>query len=99
MAVTLKLTVKHEGALAPPAIFADRDPVIDFNEDGEANVTFDPGECTLTFEIFGAGASLSLDLEGRPAIIIPVGAEWPFEVEVRQDRSAAAGRIYFAIGG
>jgi hypothetical protein len=99
MAVTLKLTAKAEGALAPPAIFADRDPVIGFNDDGEAQVSFEPGECTLTFEIFGAGASLSLDLEGRPRIIIPVGAEWPFEVEVREDRSAAAGRIYFVIGG
>jgi len=82
------------------AIFIDRRPLVDFNSDGESDpMDFRPGEHSLTYEVRGAGAKLTLDLSDHPSIILPVGAEWPFEIKVPNHRTLVADRLYFTIGG
>jgi hypothetical protein len=96
--MTYRLTVEaadYEGW----AIFVDRLPVIDFNDDGETDLDLGPGEHSLLYDLRGSGATLSIDLQTRPPIIVPIDAQWPFEVEVPGDSSVAADRLYFVIGG
>lgn len=96
--MTYRLKVEaedHEGW----ALFVDRVPVIDFNEDGVAELDLGVGEHSLTYDVRGAGAKVAIDLETRPPIIVPLGAEWPFEVEIPDHASGEADRIYFVIGG
>jgi len=80
------------------AIFVDRMPVIDFNKDGEAPVDLNVGEHSLTYEIRGSGGKITIDLEGRPRIILPVGGTWPFKAKVPGHSSLTSDRIYFVIG-
>ncbi|HEV2818420.1 MAG TPA: hypothetical protein VGW40_14505 [Allosphingosinicella sp.] len=99
MVITRKLTVEIEDAEAAPAIFINEEAVVDFNEEGEAEIQLNPGENVLTYEVRGAGAKASFDVEGQPPIVVPVGATWPFEVKVPLQRTFALSNIYFMIGG
>lgn len=80
-------------------IFVDRRPIINFDKDGKASLPELPlGEHTLTYELRGAGSKLTMDIDPRPRIIVPVGATWPVKAEITAHGTITSDRIYFIVG-
>jgi hypothetical protein len=94
MALTLK--VKPDDKVIVWAIHVDGRPVVDFNRDLEAFINVGLGEHRLTYEVRGAGSTLAIDIAERPRIVQPQ-AEWPFEVEVPDNRPVNYDALYFEV--
>lgn len=97
--MSYKLKVETNDAVQTCALFLDEEPIVDFNEDGEAELQLTAGEHYFYYDVRGSGAEVSLDLEGeREVEIIEPAAEWPFEIKVPDDRTGEADRFYIRVG-
>lgn len=95
MAYTLK--VKPGDDVIVWAVHIDGRPVVDFNRDLEAYLKLGAGEHRLTYEVRGPGSALEVDILEKPNIVQPAKAEWPFKVEVPNDRPVVYDALYFEV--
>lgn len=95
--MSYKLTVTPSEDVNLWLIFVDGRPVEGFNRDGEKLLTLSVGEHRLSYLINGPGGAITLDLDGRPDIIVPPGKTWPVTDEVPDGETGTSNRIYFEI--